>query len=36
MTLWGDEGVEKITPEHIGQVIGVKGASVREFNGKSL
>lgn len=32
MTLWGND-VDKITPDQVGQVIGVKGAPVREFNG---
>jgi len=32
MTLWGND-VDKITPDQIGQVVGIKGASVREFNG---
>lgn len=32
ITLWRDD-VKKITPEQIGQVIGIKGASVREFKG---
>lgn len=31
-TLWGDS-VDKITSDNIGHVFGIKGASVREFNG---
>lgn len=32
LTLWGDKAVE-FNNENIGQVIGIKGCSVREFNG---
>jgi ssDNA-binding replication factor A large subunit len=32
LTLWSDD-VDKITPDMIGNVIGIKGAPVREFNG---
>lgn len=31
-TLWNDH-VDKITPESLGNVFGIKGASVREYNG---
>lgn len=33
LTMWNDQ-VDKFTEENIGEVWGVKGASVREFNGE--